>query len=614
MQDPNLTYQLKAEAGFQNKYPSIKMKLQLDTINAQALHLIKDSLQMHLLLDADFASTNPDALQGRMVINDLGWTMASDSYHTDSVLLLAEHSDTSQSIRLRSEMADMDWTGRYKITEVPESLKHFLNNYYKMPISNPDSSGAERWQMVLTLRPSPLVLTLMPSLRGTDSLTGKIQFNSKNRDFNLALHSNKIQFNQEVIHQLNVDAKTKDKALAYTISVADAGHKGFQLYRSSIYGTLADNKLNTTLLLQDKKAKSRYMLSGALSQVNHGLHFVFNPDSLILNYQRWHIPADNFVQYDSSGLIVRNLKLSSQTESIAINTNGETTKSPIDLLFTNFKIKTITQFAEQDSLLVDGTINGKAEVKNLFDKPLFTSDLKIDTLAIEKDTLGNLVLQVNNEESNAFLAHLTLKGHDNDVQVDGKYFSGESKMDMNVRLNQLNLASLRGLAFAQVRNMSGYLKGELHATGNLDQPQLRGSLHFDNAVFVPVITGEPLKLSEDQISFDEDGFNFDNFAMQDSAGNKATLDGNVFTKDFKNYRFDMSFSAQNFRLVNAPKEPNRMFYGKLNMNADVDVTGDVESAKSDCLFTGNKNTDFYVILPSDDPEVVDREGVVIFVM
>jgi len=244
---------------------------------------------------------------------------------------------------------------------------------------------------------------------------------------------------------------------------------------------------------------------------------------------------------------------------------------------------------------------------------MFTSDLKIDTLSIEKDTLGNLVLQVSNEESDAFLAHLTLKGQDNDVQVDGKYFTGESKMDMNVRLNQLNLASLRGLAFTQVRNMSGYLKGELHATGNLDQPQLRGSLHFDNAVLVPVITGEPLKLSKDVISFDEDGFNFDNFAMQDSAGNEATLDGNVFTKDFKNYRFDMSLSAQNFRMVNAPKEPNRMFYGKLNMNADVDVTGDLELPKVTAFLRANKNTDFYVILPSDDPEVVDREGVVIFV-
>ena len=95
-----------------------------------------------------------------------------------------------------------------------------------------------------------------------------------------------------------------------------------------------------------------------------------------------------------------------------------------------------------------------------------------------------------------------------------------------------------------------------------------------------------MKLSNDKINFDEEGFNFDNFVMLDSAGNKATLDGNVFTKDFKNYKFDMSFSAQNFRVVNAPKEPNRMFYGKLNLNADIDVTGDLESAESKCIPAG----------------------------
>ncbi len=60
-------------------------------------------------------------------------------------------------------------------------------------------------------------------------------------------------------------------------------------------------------------------------------------------------------------------------------------------------------------------INGKAEIKDLFTKPLFTSDIKIDMLVYEKDTLGNLVLQVNNNELNAFIAHITLKGHDNDL-------------------------------------------------------------------------------------------------------------------------------------------------------------------------------------------------------
>jgi TamB, inner membrane protein subunit of TAM complex len=226
--------------------------------------------------------------------------------------------------------------------------------------------------------------------------------------------------------------------------------------------------------------------------------------------------------------------------------------------------------------------------------------------------LGTLVLKVNNVSSNEFVAHISLLGQDNDVQVDGKYFAGENKMDMNVKLNQLNLGSFKRIAASQVRQMTGYLKGELHASGNITQPQLKGTLHFDNAVLVPVITGEPLKLSNDRIDFDEDGFDFDNFVMQDSAGNKATLDGNVFTKDFKHYKFDLSFSAQNFRVVNAPKEPNRMFYGKLNVNADLDLTGDDELPKLNAYVRVNKNTDFFVILPSDDPEVVDRQGVVVF--
>jgi hypothetical protein len=55
-----------------------------------------------------------------------------------------------------------------------------------------------------------------------------------------------------------------------------------------------------------------------------------------------------------------------------------------------------------------------------------------------------------------------------------------------------------------------------------------------------------------------------------------------------------------------------MFYGRLNVNADIDVTGDMNLPKVTTYLKVNKNTDFYVILPSDDPEVVEREGVVIF--
>ena len=370
------------------------------------------------------------------------------------------------------------------------------------------------------------------------------------------------------------------------ISIDDAGQSGFQLYKTELYGTLADNKLTNVLRLKDQKMKDKYFLSGNAFTVNHGIRYIFNPDSLLLDYQRWQLPADNFVQYDSSGMIVRNLKFKHLTESVELNTKGETTLSPLDISFSNFRIKTLTQFAEQDSLLLDGNINGKAEIKDLFTKPLFTSDIKIDTLVYEKIHWATWSCRLIIGTECIFRPYYFEWDRITIVAIDGKYFSGESKMDMDIKLNQLNLASFKGVAFSQVRDMQGYLKGELHASGNLDKPMLKGSLHFDHAILVPVITGEPLKLSDNIINFDEDGFDFSNFTLLDSAGNKAVLDGNVFTKDFRNYRFDMSFSTQNFRVVNAPKEPNRLFYGKLNLNADIDVKGDLNLPKITSLYKG----------------------------
>ena len=112
------------------------MQLNLDTLNALALNLLKDSLQTHFKLNADFSSTDPDALQGKMLLNDFGLTYGIHAFYTDSISLLALHSDTGQTISLRSEAADIDWTGRYKLTQVTESMKQFLNTYYKIPVSN----------------------------------------------------------------------------------------------------------------------------------------------------------------------------------------------------------------------------------------------------------------------------------------------------------------------------------------------------------------------------------------------------------------------------------------------------------------------------------------------
>ncbi|HXO75650.1 MAG TPA: translocation/assembly module TamB domain-containing protein, partial [Puia sp.] len=503
--------------------------------------------------------------------------------------------------------------GRYKLTETGLALQHVVNQYYRINGFKDTVFAAQDWTMQLRLRTSPLVLGLMPSLKGTDSLGGSIVFNSEQNDLHLDLRTPRVVFGAQRFHNLDINAATSSGQLNYRVQMTDANGSGFALYQTSLGGALRDNHLTTALLLKDIKGKDRYRLAGQLDKLEDGLKFALNPDSLLLNYEPWQVGRDNYFQYDSAGIVIHDFTISHKGDSLSVNSNPPSPNAPIDVRFANFSLGTLSRLANQDSLLIDGTLNGTAEVKNVLSNPVFTSDLVIRKLSYQADTIGDVAIKVNNEKANAFSADISLEGNKNDVKVKGEYYTGEGRMDLKVILGQLNLASFNSVAKEQVQRMRGYLKGQLALTGTMDKPVLKGNLNFDSARLVPTISGEPLSLSDDRIEFDEDGFNFSKFRLQDSAGNKLTIDGNVFTKDYRAYGFDLSLNADNFQLVNAQPANNQQFYGTMNIDAAVNVEGDMESPKVDGDLRVNKKTNFFFVLPGSDPEVVNRLGVVRFV-
>jgi hypothetical protein len=564
--DPNIIFGLDASADFSQNYPAVQLKLIIDTLNPRALHLIKDSLQFKLALAANFSNTNPDSLNGSLKMYNILLTDNKKDFRTDSILLTAEHRDTAENIRFHSEMADIEWNGKYKITEVSQAVKQTIAKYYSLPGFASHPVATQNWKMQVDWRPSALVLQLIPSLKGTDSVHADIQFKTDSHYLSLSVKAPKIQYKNELIRHLDIEALTKDTSLKYNISFRDARQGNFQLYQTSLYGYLANNRLLTSISFKDRTATEQFHLGGLLSQVDHGTRFVLNPDSLLLDYEKWNLAKDNFVQYDSAGIIFHDLKLDHQDESLTVNSSSPSPNSPVNVIFNNFHIKTIIAFAEEDSLLMDGVLNGKAQVKNILSGPVLTADLRIKDLAYKKDTVGNIALKVSNEKQNEFSTSLVVEGKNNKIKADGIYYTGDGKMDMKILIDKLDLVLVKPFSAGQVKDISGNLKGNIHATGTLSEPILTGGLHFDSTFITPYITGERLKLSSDNIEFDNDGFNFSQFVMLDSAGNKAILDGNIFTKDFKNYRYDLSFDANNFRLVKATNEINLKFYSKLNNN------------------------------------------------
>jgi len=629
IQNTAVSFNLKASGNLVNKFPALRLDWQIDTVDLHALHLVKDTLQFKGHLGADFASTDPDSLEGQLKVSQLLLVMGPQRLHTDSITLLAQRKDGFQDIQLHSEMADLDWNGRYKLTETAQALQHTLNNYYRLNGFKDAAFTAQEWQLQVHFRPSPLVLAYMPSLKGTDSSWAALSFNSERDDLRLVLNAPKIQLGAQSFLNTSVAASTtgsgtpttsstpsapdSSRQLRYRVQIGSGKGSGFALHQTSLQGYLANNKLYTSLLLKDGKEKDRYRVSGQLDKLEDGLKFALNPDSLLLNYDKWLVSRDNFFQYDSAGIVIHDFKISNKDESMQVNSTNPTPNSPIEVAFSNFHLSTLSRFAEQDSLGMEGALNGKAEVKELLSSPIFTSDLKITNLSYRADTIGDLAIKVDNKTANAFAADITLQGNKTDAGLKGMYYTGEGRMALNLDLRQLNLAAIKPFSTSQIQDIKGFLKGSLAINGSLDKPAITGKLHFDSTRITPVISGEPLDLSNDNIDFDADGFNFNQFAMQDSAGNKATIDGNVYTSNYRDYKFDLSLNADNFRLVNSPEASGRLFYGKMNMDAGVNLTGDMNSPRVDGNLKVNKKTDFTFVLPENNPEVVEREGVVRFV-
>lgn len=613
--DPNIALHLNANSNLNPKYPPVQLDLAIDTLNLKALNLMTDTFSVKGRIVADIPVSNPDSLVGTVNINNLALTQGGRTLNADSISLVANATPQQKTILINAgDAINASLVGQYKLTEIAQALQHTINQYYNLPGFKEKNFTPENWELNARIAPKGLVLELMPDLKGSDSIVVRTAYNSTANDLNLMAKSGRIIFGTQQIDSLNVNAQTTANALNFGLSVDAMKASALKLYKTTINGAVANNKLNFALNVRDQDNKSHYELAGLLQQVPNGIRFGLNPDSVILDYTRWVAGTGNFIQYDSTGILVHNFTLSNNGQSLAINSTPQTVNAPIQVQFTNFDIGTLTKIANQDSLLVGGTINGTALVSDVMKSPVFTSNLLIDNLSYKTDTIGNVAIKVNNQQANTFAASVSITGNQNDIQLNGTYRTGTpGDMDLKLDLNAVNLAMLKGFATGQLNNISGFLRGHANIQGTTDKPTVNGSLSFDNAVIVPTITGSTFRLSNETINIDPQGIRFNNFTLLDSASNKAVIDGDILTTDFKNYRFGVDLVANNFMAVNAPQTTDQLFYGKLNIDANIKLRGDMTSPTAEAYLRVNRATDFTVVLPASNPQVQSREGVVKFV-
>jgi len=174
----------------------------------------------------------------------------------------------------------------------------------------------------------------------------------------------------------------------------------------------------------------------------------------------------------------------------------------------------------------------------------------------------------------------------------------------------LNMKSIEGFSFGSLRNGSGNLSGQLKISGSTAAPVVRGDVNFNKVGFNVAMLNSYFTMPNESITFNNDGILFNDFTLVDSLGNKAVVTGTVYTKTFTDFGFGIDITSTDFRAVNSTRENNKLYYGKLYVDSRIKIRGTSASPVIDAAITVNDKTDLTIVLPQNDPGIIDRKGVV----
>ncbi len=613
--DPNANLNLIASGLYKKKLSDVKLNGNINQLDVQKLCFYNEPMIIAGEIAANFADLNPDHLNGLLTLKNFALSNTKDVFPLQEVNLIANSTADSNQLKLTSQVADVDLKGKFKLTQIFGSLTSTINQYYQ--IQQPDENEKIEPHQFFTLhakiKDDELVRRFVPDLKNFETITLDAAYDADLKQVNVDGKIPSLTYGTNTINNGFIKLSNQNDALVYALNIDHLRSDNFQLNKINLDGDIANNTINYSISTKDDKDITQFLVAGNLKTLDDITEISLNPNGLVLNYDQWEVGERNLIQLKKDGIVANNFKLMHNGSEILLQSASDKGTSPLDISIKDFKIETITEIIKKDDLAAEGNINGTAQIRDLNTNMTFNSDLTISDLKAFGNPIGTIVAKVNNTSPTLINADISLNGHHNDLKILGDYNTEASAFDLNLAINRLEMKTVQGFSMNQIKDTEGYLAGNLKITGTVDQPSILGQLKFNEVGLTIAETGSNFRKIDDAIDFTNKGIEFNRFKINDNEGNSLTLRGEILTKTYRDFAFNLTANARDFNVVNSEKTNDAMMYGKLAINANLTIKGDMDLPKVNGNLKVTDDTNFTFVLPQSSPSLQEREGIVEFI-
>jgi len=613
--DSNLDIDLDGYAKLDSLASQFDVSLNVNGIDLNALGFTTRNITSALKLDASFKGDLESFKVNANVTDGLA-IYDNESYLLGNIGITAYVLPDSTSLDINNKMLDLSLRSNANPTDLTTAISNHFSSYLhpdkiRDTVAKP-VSVVVRGKFIDAPILSDVFLT---SLEELDTVNIKMDFNEKDRKLIASVNVPYIDFYGMQIDSLAFNVNSDASNLKFDFGLNELNAGPLAIKRTLVDGKIANQQLNLNFSSFNED-KTIIQIKTEITGENEILKIHVNPENLIFNNLTWNIPATNQVTISDKKIEFQDFQFTHENQLLNLYSNKSSIdKDHIGINFTNFTLQSFLSYLNPEEYLAKGILNGDFILEQPYAETGILANLEILNLEVMEVPLGRLALNAKSNGSNNYDFNLAIKDGNVDLDLIGDYIADAeaARLNLDLDLNKFNLVALDRFSGEMLTNGTGFISGNMKLSGTTIAPEYSGNFTFNQAGFKVAMLNAGFLFQNEEFTLNNEGVYFDNFEILDENNNSFVMSGAVYTESLINPRFDLTFDANNFRVMNSTREDNDLFFGTATLDAQAKLTGDLLLPKLDLSINVGENTDITYIIPESGLDIVERDGIVIFV-
>ena len=612
--EPNIKVDFSGKVDMTESIPAFDFFADVERAKLYNLKLVeKDTSSFAAFkIKAEFSGTNIDNLSGDLELkNSLIRRNSREIEINDLIIFTKEIRDTNQFI-LRSDIFDAEIRGQYQFLKLPESFFSMVKNFapaWAPTYANPDSLSLNNFRFDAKFKDTQKLTDFFVNefsvARGT-LLEGV--YNPAHRDVHFVLEVPHMTLGEMQWNGFYMSASVEDTAfIVESGSVAFKVNKNLTFDNPTLLARARGDSVgmeirwnNWDSILYRGSLSSKIFFKEKTNKIVPLMEIFSSPGQIIIANDVWEL-THRGITIDSTSVSIDHLRLLRDNHEISISgvaSQSEDDRLKIDVK--DFDLSFINTSMQFEQILFGGVANGTASLSNLFDVPVFVSDIRVDDFSLNDSQFGNssfTAIWNSLNRSVEIEAESILDGW-RSMHILGDYYITDQSLNFDIFIDKIPVSLLQPYLETIFTGMTGSLSGDIKLSGAINNPLMNGTIEMNSIALT-------LDYTRTRYSFaglatvENNMIVLSGIELFDRFNNMGRVaDGYIAINQLKNIDFDIQLYANNLEVLNTRERDNNQFFGQAFATGVVRISGNPHDVMLDVVARTERNTQFNLPLTS----------------